>query len=258
MSKQRIIDEVKMDCALVPQSLAATNATGPYFPMYLWNKAAFLCNYGPMGTTATVKLEVFQAKDINATGAVLITSASAITNATEVTHVSACKQITLATFIATATITITPYINQVAQTAITYTAHATTTTIASRQFSISGADTADATEFLKCVNDAQYGTPGITWIQAAGVCIGYATDPWTTFTITCSVDNATDVRIVPQGMLLVEVDRSALSWSTGFYWLAAKVTTAVGTIVCGVTLLRKGRYSAPVQQTDIAPVAIGY
>jgi hypothetical protein len=256
-SKQRIIDEVKFDVGLVPQSLASTNATGYYNGMQLWNKAAFICQYGPLATTGTVKLEVFQAKDLIGTSGALITSASAITNATEITHVAAVKQITLATFIATATITVTAYINQVAQTGITYTAHATTTTIASRQFSISGSDTADAVEFCKCANDAGYGTPGIYWWPTAGAIHGQATDPWTTFTITCSVDDGTDTRLEPFGQLIVEVDRSAMSWSTGFYYLAPKVTTTA-TVLCGVTMVRKGRYSAPVQQTDIAPVAIGF
>jgi hypothetical protein len=256
-TKQRIIDEVKIDVGLVPQSLASTNATGLYFPMYYWNKACFVCTYGPLATTGTVKLEVFQAKTIAGGSTALIATATATTNATEITHVSACKGITLGTFLAASTITITPYVNGVAQTAITYTAHATTTTIAGRQFSIAGIDTADAVEFLKCVNDAQYGTPGIYWTSAAGLCVGQAIDPWTTFTITCSSDDSTDVRTEPQGYLIVEVDRSAMSWSTAFYFLAAKVTTTA-TVLCGVTLIRRGRWSAPVQQSSIASVAVGY
>jgi hypothetical protein len=256
-TKSRIIDEVKFDVGLVPQSLASTNATGYYQPMYYWNKACFVCQYGPVATTGTVKLEVFQAKDIIGTSGAVIASASAITNATEITHVSAQKQITLTSFIATATITVTPYVNQVAQTGITFTAHATTTTIASRQFSISGSDTADAVEFCKCANDPQYGTPGIYWWPTAGAVHGQAIDPWTTFTITCSVDDSTDTRIEPMGQLIVEVDRSAMTWASGFYFLAPKVTTTA-TILCGVTLVRKGRFSAPVQQSDIAPVAIGF
>lgn len=40
---------------------------------------------------------------------------------------------------------------------IAFTAHATTTTVASRQFSVSGSNTADATELTTCINDATYG-----------------------------------------------------------------------------------------------------
>ena len=256
-TKQRVIDEVKIDVGLVPQSLASTNATGLYFPMWRWNRACFACQYGPVATTGTVKLEVFQAKTIIGGSTALIATATVTTGATEITHLSACKQITLATFIAASTITVTPYYNGVAQTAVTFTAHATTTTIASRQFSISGTDTADAIEFCKCANDAQYGTPGIYWWPTAGAIIGQAIDDQTTFTITCSVDDGTDTRIEPQGQLIVEVDRSAITWASSFAYVAAKVTTTA-TIVCGVTLIRKGRFSPAIQNTDLVPVAVGF
>jgi hypothetical protein len=254
-TKQRVIDDVKIDCGMVPTSLAATNLTGPYFNLASTERSCWVCTYGPFGTTATVKLEVFQAKTINAGSAALLAGATQITAATEILHYSANKQITLATFVATSTITVTALYNNAAYYALTYTAHATTTTISSRQFSISGSDTADATELLSCLNDASYGTPGITWIQAAGVVNGYAQDPNITFTITCSVDNGTDTRIVPQGFLVVEVDKSA--FTVGYNWAAAKVTTVVGTIVCAVTLIRHMRYSPNVQQSDVVPISLG-
>lgn len=254
-TKQRVMDDVKFDVAMVPTSLAATNLTGPYFNMANTERACFVGTYGPLGTTATVTLEVFQAKTISAGSAALISGATQITAATEVTHYAANKQITLATFIATATITVTALYNNNAYYSLTYTAHATTTTISSRQFSISGADTADAVELIACLNDATYGTPGIYWTSAAGAVNGWAQDPNITFTITCSVDNGTDTRIVPQGFLVVEIDKSALS--AGFSWVAAKMTTAVGTIVCACTLIRHMRYSPNVQQSDKVPVSVG-
>lgn len=45
---------------------------------------------------------------------------------------------------------------------LTFTAHATTTTVASRQFSISGNDIADAGELATCLNDATYGMTNAT------------------------------------------------------------------------------------------------
>ena len=254
-TKQRVIDDVKFDCALVPTQLAATNATGPYFSTARMERACFVCTYGPMGTTATVKLEVFGASDYIGTGTTLIAGATATTNATEITHIAAMKKITLATFIATATITVTPYYNKVVGTAVTFTAHATVTTKSLRQFSISGADTADAVEFCACANDATYGTPGIYWYNTAGAITGQAIDDYTTFTITCSVDDATDTRIVPQGFLIVEVDKASVLATLPY--IAAKVTTVVGTIVCACVLVRHGRYSPNVQQSDIAPVSVG-
>ena len=253
-TKQRVIDDVKFDNALAPISLASTTATGPYYSMARAERACFVCTYAQLATTGTVKLEVFRAADIIGTSTVLVATATVTTNATEITHVAAQKKITLATFIATATITVTPYYNGTAATAITFTAHATTTTISSRQFSIAGSDTQDAVEFCKCANDATYGTPGIYWYNTAGAITGQAIDDNTTFTITCSVDDGTDTRVVPQGYLIVEVDKSA--YSVALPWTAAKVTTTA-TVVCGVTLARHMRYSPQVQQSDLVPVSVG-
>ena len=50
-----------------------------------------------------------------------------------------------------------------------FTAHATTTTPALREFSISGDDTADAVELAAVINDATYGVPGITATPAVAV-----------------------------------------------------------------------------------------
>jgi hypothetical protein len=47
-------------------------------------------------------------------------------------------------------------------TSQTYTAHATTTTTANREFSISGTDAADAGELVTCINDATDGHPTIS------------------------------------------------------------------------------------------------
>ena len=160
-TKQRVIDDVKIDNAIGPISIASTTAIGPYFNMARTARACFVCTYAQLATTGTVKLEVFRAADIIGTSTVLIATATQITNATEITHYAAFKKITLATFIATSTITVTALYNNAAYYAVTFTAHATTTTIASRQFNIGGADTVDAVEFCKCANDATYGTPGI-------------------------------------------------------------------------------------------------
>ena len=255
-NQQRVTDDVKIDVGMVPISLASTNLTGKYYSMANADRAVFVCQYGPLVTTGTVKLEVFQASDVIGTSAALVVGASAITNATEITHVAAVKQITLSTFLATVTITITAYKKNSSTVApgypLVYTAHATTTTIASRQFSIAGTDTQDAVELLSCLNDPTYGTPGIYWTSSAGVVIGQAVDDMTTFTITCSADNASDVRTEPQGQLIVEVDtlRAPLGW------VAAKVTTTA-TVLCAVMLIRHGsKFSPNAQQTDILTVSV--
>lgn len=50
---------------------------------------------------------------------------------------------------------------QVVIQGITFTAHAATTTPANREFTISGADAADATELAGLINNATYGVPGV-------------------------------------------------------------------------------------------------
>jgi hypothetical protein len=251
-TKRRVIDEVKFDPALVPTSIASGNATGRYFPMKGWRKAAFICTFASCDTDGTVKLEVFQGKTKLGTGGVLIAGATATSVALTGTQVAV---ITLATFLATQTITITPYINGVAQTALVYTAHATVTTIASRQFKIDGDDTADAVALISCLNDPTYGVPGCWATSVAGAVTLTAIDDITTIKIASAPDDGTGVKSLEQGELIVEVDASAMTWASGFDHLAAKVTTSAATVICGVTMARFGRFN-PVQQSAIAPVSV--
>lgn len=44
---------------------------------------------------------------------------------------------------------------------LTFTAHSTTTTVASREFSISGSNSADATALASCINDSTYGVTNV-------------------------------------------------------------------------------------------------
>jgi hypothetical protein len=255
---QRMSDDEKTDCALVPTSLVTTNLTGPYFNMTAATWAEFYLVYGPLVTTGTVQIDILQAVDVIGTSAAILAKTTTITNATEITHVAAMKKITLATFAAAATITVTAYAKNAAAVApnypVTYTAQAGATNIPLRQFQVVGVDATDAGELLKCLNDPTYGTIGIYWTNVAGVCTGQAIDDSLTFTITCSVDDATDVRTQPQGMLIVRVDKAALT--AGYNYIAAKVTTTA-TVVCAVVLTRHGPgFSPNAQQTDITPVSI--
>jgi hypothetical protein len=255
---QRSFDDEKYDCALVPTSIASTNLTGKYFNMTNSSWAEFHLIFGPLVTTGTVQIEVLQAKDVVGTSAATLAKTTTITNATEITHVAAIKTITLATFAAGATITITAYRkNSATATPLypkTYTAQAGATDVTNRLFQVVAVDATDAGELVKCLNDSSQGTPEIFWTSAAGVVTGQAVDDSTTFTITCSVDDATDVRAEPQGQLIVRIDNNALS--SGYNWVAAKVTTTA-TVVCAVSLTRHGSAFSPnIQQTDLEPVSI--
>jgi len=254
-TKRRIVDEIKFDVALPAQSIASTNVTGDYFDMKNWRKALFHLSFGAMVAAGTIKLEVFQAKDRAGTGTVLITSASAINALLTGMQVG---KVTLSTFLATQTITVTTNVysgSSVVSTAYVFTAHATVTTLASRQFSISGADTADGDELVKCLNDSTYGVPGTFAVNAAGAVTIYCIDDKTTITLASNPDDGTDVKATVKGNLIVEVDKAAMAVPTGFTWLAAKVTTASATVLCSVMLARFGRFN-PAQQTMLAPVSV--
>ena len=75
---------------------------------------------------------------------------------------------------------------QVIVNGVTFTAHATTTTAASREFSIAGTDAEDATELASVLNDATYGC-GIT-CEAFGAEVSFpgtvAVTPPATITVT--------------------------------------------------------------------------
>jgi hypothetical protein len=94
-------------------------------------------------------------------------------------------------------------------TSQTYTAHATTTTTANREFSISGSDAADAGELVTCINDATDGHPtisatdlgaGIVRLDVDDPCDGLLSAPTGT-----AIDNATisvtdtDQRVAARG-----------------------------------------------------------
>jgi hypothetical protein len=64
---------------------------------------------------------------------------------------------------------------------LTFTAHTSTTTAANREFSISGADAADATELASVLNDATYGIVPLGYIATAGGAAEVLIQPMTLF-----------------------------------------------------------------------------
>lgn len=74
---------------------------------------------------------------------------------------------------------------------LTFTAHTDTTTVANREFDISGDDTADAAELATCINDGTYGVPGVTATSALGVVTLTRATAGTPNTITQTGDTMT-------------------------------------------------------------------
>ena len=235
---QRIYERAKIDVGLVGQTINNSNATGNYYAAKKFRRALGILQVGALAATKTAKLEIMEATDVAGTGAQLITGATAtITANTNVTELT----IALATFLAASTIVIN---------GLTFTAHATTTTVANREFSISGNDTADGDALVTCINDATYGVPGVTASNNAGTVTLVATDPGATLITASSAGAATIATTKAQAY--VEVD--GLQLSSGFTHIGCKVTST-GNGICAVTLLRTEERDVIVQKVGASAAA---
>ena len=233
----KMFEEFKIDLGLAPVSLATTNATGEYFSLADYRRVIAILQAGPIAATKTAKIEVYQATNAAAGSAALLAGATAtITANTLVASVT----LTLATVLNTHTVVIT-----VGGTAYSFLAHTDTTTVASRQFSISGDDTADADELAICINDVTYGVPGITAVAVTGTITLTSTVPGATVITAAQGVGATITVATLRAEAYVEVD--ALSLSAGFSHIATKLTTD-DTIVVGATLLRGGQKTGIAQK----------
>lgn len=225
---KRIYDENKFDISLAPQS-ASGAVTGDFFPMKNHRTVAFPFFVGAMATGDTVAAQVVQATDGSGTGVKDLTGATctitADTNVAEAT-------VTLATFTAT---------NVIVINGLTFTAHATTTTYANREFSIAGTDTQDAAELVLCINDATYGVPGVTASSAAGVVTLVATDPGET-SITVVGVATIGVAATIKAIGYVEVSTDLLDTNNDFIYAAIKLTTSTALDVSAGVVSDRSRY----------------
>lgn len=221
-------EALKIDIGLVSQALNNTNATGKYHHLKDYRSVLAVLSGGAMAKTKTTKLEVYQAKDAAGTSAKLVTGAAGtITANTLVTELT----ITLATVLNTETITINDLV---------FTAHTDTTTVADREFDISGNDTADAAALVVCINDPTYGVPGVTASNAAAVITLVSTDPGATL-ITAASTDATFTVATTKAQAYVEVE--SLTLEADFTHVACKITTTANSNVAAVLLrgdARKG------------------
>ena len=235
--KQRITEEIKLDIGLVSQALNNTNATGKYHPIKDYARIAAILSGGAMAATKTTIIELLQASDNGGTGSKGIpTDAAQVAKATITANVLAAEcTVTLATFLVAGTITIN---------GLVFTAHVDTTTVANREFDISGTDTADAGELVICINDATYGVPGVTASNVAGAVTLKATEPGeVAITVTSLPDDGTCVKATTKAQAYVEIDTRKIDKKNGFDYVAAKVTTTANSNVAAVLLRGNARYS---------------
>lgn len=244
--KERISEQVKIDIGLVAQALNNTNATGKYHKLQGFRKALAILSGGAMAATKTTKIELLQASDAAGTAAKAIPAAAQQAHALITANALVTElTVTLATFLATGTITIN---------GLVFTAHATVTTVANREFKIDGTDTQDAVELCLCINDATYGVPGVTASNAAGVVTLIATDPGeVVITAASSPDDATVVKATLKAQAFVEIDTSHLDKKLGFDFVAVKVTTTANGVVAAVLLRGNARFT-PAQKVGASAV----
>lgn len=98
----------------------------------------------------------------------------------------------------------------------TYTAHTNTTTKSTKTYSIAGTDAADCTAFCSCVNDATYGTTGVTAVDNLdGTCYLVSDATITAITGTGSGDTITVDHAVTHSSDIAEGDILYFSGTNG-------------------------------------------
>jgi hypothetical protein len=229
----RLFESLKVDAGLKPQTLTNTNVTGAYHPMENSAELLAVLKAGAMAAATTLKLELIQATDAAGTDAELIATKTATATANALVNKAT---LTLSTVLATHTVTIN---------GLVFTAHATVTTLASRQFSISGDDTADAVALASCINDPDYGVPGVLAAAAAAVITLTSLEPGEV-TITASSTGATITVATVEAVVQVALLAEEMKVNDGFTHVAAKVTTTATTVV-DVTIIRCGNRYTPTQ-----------
>ena len=231
-----VAEKVKIANAMLPVSVNGDSTTHKFFPMAGSHRVAFhvVGVAASIADAVTMILQTMQATDSAGTGAKVITNNAA--TATVPVKVIAAK-VTLLNAVVGSVITIN---------GLTFTG-AAATTVASREFKADGADGADVTALVACINDATYGVPGVTAADGAGDSIDLTVDEPGETTIT--ITDATAAVFTPIATALeaiVEVDASNLDIAGGFDHIGCLVTTNAA-ITCSTTAIFDPRYS-PGQQ----------
>lgn len=241
----RLYEALKADIALVSQALNNSNATGRYYSMAGFMRAIAILNGGAMAATKVTTVELLQAQDAAGTGSKGIPSTAGQAATATVTANSLVTEgtLTLGTVLAADAVTIN---------GLTFTAHATVTTVASRQFSISGNDTADAVELAACINDSTYGVPGITATPSAAVITLAPTVPGAA-TVTVANPASTITAATTKAQAYVEIENFSLDHANGFTHVAVKITTTANSNLAAV-LLRGYPRDAVSQQVGASAV----
>ena len=162
-----IVEATKVDCAVYPQ-VGATSLTGEWFRMDTFAKALFIAQVWGQHNADDCTFAVYEATDAEGSGESQLGATITLAQGIKITMCT----VTFASIDVDDTIIITPHtlVHGVltAGTALTFTAKAAES-LANRQFNQASTDTATATSFAACFNDATYGVPGVLATAAAAV-----------------------------------------------------------------------------------------
>lgn len=227
---------LKIDPALTAASHGTAAVTGAFYKMSQFRRALFVLIVGALAATKTSILQIVQATDADGSDAKNIDNATCTITAN--TKVNSLK-ITAASVQADDTITVN---------GITFTG-AAAQDADKREFkaddTAGSGNTATATSIAACINDADYGVPGVT-ASADGAVVTLTADEPGKIVITATSSGATLAVATISAIAFVEVEATHLDEANGFTHVAAKVTNSAAAD-SSVTLLRGDARYTPDQ-----------
>lgn len=230
----RETDRAKKVIGVAPISLASTTATGMYYAMGPWKRVCATAMGAAVAATKTLKVELLQAQDAIGTGSKALTGTPAATATAGVLDV--VDTLTVATVLVGNVVTINGLLFTAAAAAVP----------ATRTFAQITSDTATATSLTLCINDPQYGVPGVRATSSAGVVTLYPANGYNDAAITVTGPSATITLAPVQVMAMCESIVHNMDYANGFGFIAAKLTTNA-TQVVSCTLDFTGGDNNPAQ-----------
>lgn len=225
-----IRDTHKIDIAMYPQTVASATKLTRWYNVQNYRTAGFHIMTGAIADGATVVCQLKQAQDYLGTGSKIITGATCtITGNVDATAV----QFQLASFTAGSSVVVN---------GLTFTAHATTTTVANREFSISGTDEEDATELKTCLTDPTYGVPNIYCYGSSGAVTIYSIPEGDqTFNITGVATIGVASTIYAHAYLEIEMDQ--LDILNDFKYVSCSCVTDDSIELSSTCIRERARYT---------------
>ncbi|MGD9211245.1 MAG: hypothetical protein PVI90_10740, partial [Desulfobacteraceae bacterium] len=218
-----IYDYMKIDTAQ-GQIISAVPVMSYYFSLAESQNAAFLFTMGEtLNAGRKVSGQLYQAKDQNGTDSKVITGATC-----EIEANIKCKN-------TTASLNSVSPGDTIVINGLTFTAHATTTTYANREFSIAGGDDTGTDELIDCINHPEYGVLEITAIKSGTHHMTMTpTIPGIGYITTVGAYSITVRSWAIEG--LIEVNADMLDYINGYNHVAIQLTPSTSLILFAAIL----------------------